>query len=237
MPANAQEVRIKSRKKAVISLSNPEMSGGIQSILEILPSSLILNSPPIMILEFCTMLGNNSGVKTFSAEERGFTKILAWGEDRVGLFASLAAGLADLNVKIITANAYTLKDRRVMDVFHITDHNDQAVVENHLKRIKTQLNKILTNTLSRSVERTINPDILMKALPVSVKQHESAGHNVTAIEVVAADRKGLLAILASALLAEDLVLKESVLVHLAKKQLICFFWFLKMERDQYPANQ
>ena len=224
MPANAQEVRIKSRKKAVVSLSNPVMSGRIQSILEILPSSLILNSPPVMILEFCTMLGNNSGVKTFSVEERGFTKILAWGDDRVGLFASLAAGLADLNVKIITANAYTLKDRRVMDVFHITDHNDQAVVEqNHLKRIKTQLNKILTNTLPLSVENTINPDILMKALPVSVKQHESAGHNVTAIEVVAADRKGLLATLSNALLVEDLVLKGVSASTFGEKAVDMFF--------------
>ena len=125
------------------------------------------------------MLNNYSGVKIISEEERGFTKILAWGEDRSGLFASLAAGLADLNVKIVTANAYTLKDSRVMDVFHITDHNDQALLEkNHLNRIKAQLNKILTNTLDVNVENTINPDILMRALPVSVKQHESAGHNV-----------------------------------------------------------
>ncbi len=224
MPASAQALRIKSRKKAVVSLSNPEMRDKVETVLEILPRSLILNSSPVITLEFCTMLNNYSGVKIFSEEERGFTKILAWGEDRNGLFASLAAGLADLNVKIITANAYTLKDRRVMDVFHITDHHDQALLEqNHLNRIKDQLNKILTNTLNIRVENTSNPDILMRALPVSVKQHESAGHNVTAIEVVAADRKGLLATLASALLSEDLILKGVSASTFGEKAVDMFF--------------
>ena len=224
MPASAQALRIKSRKKAVVSLSNLEMRDKVETVLEILPRSLILNSSPVITLEFCTMLNNYSGVKIFSEEERGFTKILAWGEDRNGLFASLAAGLADLNVKIITANAYTLKDRRVMDVFHITDHHDQALLEqNHLNRIKDQLNKILTNTLNIRVENTSNPDILMRALPVSVKQHESAGHNVTAIEVVAADRKGLLATLASALLSEDLILKGVSASTFGEKAVDMFF--------------
>ena len=224
MPSSSQELRIKSRKKAVISLSSVEKSKAIESVLEILPGSLILNSSPVITLEFCTMLDNYSGVKIISEEERGFTKILAWGEDRSGLFASLAAGLADLNVKIVTANAYTLKDSRVMDVFHITDHNDQALLEkNHLNRIKAQLNKILTNTLDVNVENTINPDILMRALPVSVKQHESAGHNVTAIEVVAADRKGLLATLASALLSEELVLKGVSASTFGEKAVDMFF--------------
>ena len=224
MPSSSQELRIKSRKKAVISLSAAEKSKAIESVLDILPGSLILNSSPVITLEFCTMLNNYSGVKIISEEERGFTKILAWGEDRSGLFASLAAGLADLNVKIVTANAYTLKDSRVMDVFHITDHNDQALLEkNHLNRIKAQLNKILTNTLDVNVENTINPDILMRALPVSVKQHESAGHNVTAIEVVAADRKGLLATLASALLSEELVLKGVSASTFGEKAVDMFF--------------
>ena len=224
MPASAQALRIKSRKKAVVSLSNLEMRDKVETVLEILPRSLILNSSPVITLEFCTMLNNYSGVKIFSEEERGFTKILAWGEDRNGLFASLAAGLADLNVKIITANAYTLKDRRVMDVFHITDHHDQALLEqNHLNRIKDQLNKILTNTLNIRVENISNPDILMRALPVSVKQHESAGHNVTAIEVVAADRKGLLATLASALLSEDLILKGVSASTFGEKAVDMFF--------------
>ena len=231
MPASAQALRIKSRKKAVVSLSNPEMSKKIKTILEILPSSLILNSSPAITLEFCTTLNNYSGVKIFFEEERGFTKILAWGEDRNGLFASLAAGLADLNIKIITANAYTLKDSRVMDVFHITDHNDQALLEqNHLNRIKVQLNKILTTGSNISVENASNPDILMRALPVSVKQHESAGHNVTAIEVIAADRKGLLATLASALLAEDLILKGVSASTFGEKAVDMFFLVSKNGR-------
>ena len=63
----------------------------------------------------------------------------------------------------------------------------------------------------------------MRALPVSVKQHESAGHNVTAIEVVAADRKGLLATLAGALLADDLVLKGVSASTFGEKAVDMFF--------------
>jgi len=63
----------------------------------------------------------------------------------------------------------------------------------------------------------------MRALPVSVKQHESAGHNVTAIEVVAADRKGLLATLASALLSEDLILKGVSASTFGEKAVDMFF--------------
>ena len=224
MPARAQGLRIKSRKKAVISLSRPNDSKNVEALLEVLPSSLILNSAPAVTLEFCTMLNNYSGVKIFSEEDRGFTKILAWGEDRIGLFASLAAGLAELNVKIITANAYTLKDSRVIDVFHITDQNDQPLFEkSYLRRVRERLNRVLTATLDVGFESHFNPDILMRALPVSVKQHESAGHNVTAIEVVAADRKGLLATLAGALLADDLVLKGVSASTFGEKAVDMFF--------------
>ena len=140
-------------------------------------------------------------------------------------YLPLSCGLADLNVKIVTANAYTLKDSsRVMDVFHITDHNDQALLEkNHLNRIKAQLNKILTSTLDVNVENTINPDILMEGIASFCQQHESAYHNVTAIEVVAADRKGLLATLASALLSEELVLKGVSASTFEKKAVDMFF--------------
>lgn len=224
MRASAQGVRIKSRKKAVISLSGPEVKKDIKSVLEILPSSLILNSAPAITLEFCGMLNNYSGVKIFPEEDRGFTKILAWGEDRNGLFASLAAGLAELNVKIVTANAYSLRDGRVIDVFHVTDQNDKGQLEkNHLKRIKERLKMALMVPMSVDFEVELNPDILMRALPVSVKQHESASHDVTAIEVIAADRKGLLATLSNSLLAEDLVLKGVSASTFGEKAVDMFF--------------
>ena len=52
MPARAQGLRIKSRKKAVISLSRPNDSKNVEALLEVLPSSLILNSAPAVTLEF-----------------------------------------------------------------------------------------------------------------------------------------------------------------------------------------
>jgi hypothetical protein len=65
--------------------------------------------------------------------------------------------------------------------------------------LRKRLEAVLDGEEPPAIKRPAKPDVLMKALPVQVRSLEAAAKTVTAIEVVAADRKGLLASLAAAI--------------------------------------
>ena len=73
------------------------------------------------------------------------------------------------------------------------------------------------------IKRPANPDILMKALPVEVRRHAAAAHDVSAIEVVAADRKGLLASLAAAIAETGVDLRGANVATFGEKAVDVFF--------------
>ena len=67
------------------------------------------------------------------------------------------------------------------------------------------------------------PDVLMKSLPVSVRPHPSATHGQTAIEVVAADRRGLLASLSGVIAEAGLTLRGANVRTFGEKAVDVFF--------------
>ena len=72
-------------------------------------------------------------------------------------------------------------------------------------------------------EGSFVPDVLMKSLPVSVRRHPSATHGQTAIEVVAADRRGLLACLSGVIADAGLILRGANVRTFGEKAVDVFF--------------
>jgi len=83
--------------------------------------------------------------------------------------------------------------------------------------------RVLAGEEPTPIKRPANPDILMKSLPVEVRRHEAAAHDVTAIEVVAADRKGLLASLAAAIAEIGVDLRGANVATFGEKAVDIFF--------------
>ncbi len=195
-----QARRIASRRESVLKMCSKSEREAVGDALAVLSKTSTLHFPPAVLLDLCRLLARESGAFLTVNESLGHTQVLVWGPDRPKLFAHLTATLAGANTKALAAYAYALLDGRILDEFHITDANDSAVSEaGQLDRLKQRLEEVLAGKVPDAIKRPANPDVLMQALPVQVRHLEAAAKSITAIEVVAADRKGLLADIAEAI--------------------------------------
>ena len=155
---------------------------------------------PTFLLTLCRLLESESGVHFIVNEENGHTQILTWGMDRSRLFFELTSALVNANTIVLVAHAYGLRDGRVLDEFQITDVKGASIAEKEqLGRIKKHLMDVHLGKTYRPSKLEVKIDALMESVPVSVRHHQTAALSLTAVEVVAADRKGLLSRLAEAI--------------------------------------
>ena len=223
LPADQAE-RLQSRRDSALGLSQPAEREAIATALAAVSNSLALHLPPARLLELCRLLLRDTGAHLEVNESLGYTRVLAWGHDRPKLFSHLTATLANANTKALTAHAYGLRDGRVLDEFHITDANNIAVSEQEqLARLRRRLEAVLEGEEPPPIKRPTKPDVLMKALPVQVRRLAAAAMSVTAIEVVAADRKGLLASLAAAIAEAGVDLRGANISTFGEKAVDVFF--------------
>ncbi|MGR8921183.1 MAG: [protein-PII] uridylyltransferase [Gammaproteobacteria bacterium] len=216
--------RMEARKGSVLKLASRGERDRIGMALGIVPSSMALHFPPDQLLETARMLTREYGVAISQSATNGHTEVHAWGLDRPALFADLTATLAHANTKVMAANAYGLRDGRVLDEFYITDGNDKPVTESgQVERLEKRLLRVLEGEKPKPVKRPANPDILMKKQRVQVRQHTAAAHHVTAIEVVAADRRGLIADLAAAIATTGVNLHGASIATFGEKAVDVFF--------------
>jgi [protein-PII] uridylyltransferase len=195
-----QDKRIESRRNSVRKSCEPHEKVQVNAALAVISKALTLHFPPKPLFELCRMLGQESGAELNVEAGQGYTRVLVWGRDRPKLFSQLTATLAHANTKVMTVHAFTLRDGRMLDEFHVVDANDAPVREaGQLERLRKRLKKVLGGEEPAAITRPTDPDITMKHQSVEVRRHLAAAHHVTAIEVVAADRKGLLASLAAAI--------------------------------------
>jgi [protein-PII] uridylyltransferase len=219
-----QENRIQARKRSVRELCDPDDLAQVNAALVTISNTLMLHSPPSMLLDLCLKLEQQRGVHLAVNEAMGYTRVLAWGRDRPKLFSHLTATLAHANTKVMSAHAYALRDGRVLDDFRITDATDKPISESaQMGRLRDRLQRVLDGEAPAPIERPKEPDVLMKALSVQVRWHAAAAHNVTAIEVVAADRKGLLAHLAATLADTGVSLRGANISTFGEKAVDVFF--------------
>jgi len=219
-----QAERADARKRSVLSLAEPAERKALKVTLDVLSTTITLQFPPTVLLSLCRLLDRECGVHLVVNEATGYTQVFAWGRDRPKLFSHLTATLSNASAKVLTAHAYALRDGRVLDEFHITDANDNPLSEaDQAARLCKRLERVLGGEEPSPIKRPANPDILMKALPVEVRRHAAAAHDVSAIEVVAADRKGLLASLAAAIAETGVDLRGANVATFGEKAVDVFF--------------
>ncbi len=219
-----KESRLESRRESVLAMCEPDERDAVAKTFAVLSSTLTLHFPPALLLDLCRMLVRESGAHLTVNESLGYTQVLAWAVDRPKLFSHLTATLANANTKALTAHAYALRDGRILDEFHITDAADNPVGDpDQLERLRQHIEVVLDGTEPPPVELPAVPDVLMRALPVEVRHLEAAAKSITAIEVVAADRKGLLAELAAAIAETDIDLRGANISTFGEKAVDVFF--------------
>ena len=219
-----QEKRLESRRESVLKMCQKNERIEIRTSLEVLSNTCTLHFTPTVLLDLCRLLARESGAYLTVNESLGHTQVIVWGPDRPKLFAHLTATLAGANTKALAAYAYALRDGRILDEFHITDSRDAAVTEaGQLDRLRQHLEEVLAGKTPDPIKRPAKPDVLMQALPVEVRHLEAAAKSITAIEVVAANRKGLLADIAGAIAETKFDVRGANIATFGEKAVDVFF--------------
>jgi len=179
----------------------------IKSVLEALPRRCAMHFPPNQLSPICTLLAKSSLLTSGTTyavgyhidHERCDTMIMVAAQEKEGLFAQLTAVIAAGQINVVAAHAFTLKEGKVLDVFYVQDKQNKPLIhEADLTRLTSRINNVFIENKPLSAPHTPNVrhTVLMDRVPVRVRDLPLASSKVTAIEIAAADRVGLLANLA-----------------------------------------
>ncbi len=128
--------------------------------------------------------------------KRGSAEIFIYMQDRDGIFAQIAAHLDQLGLTILAAKLRTSRDGYVINSFHVLERDGSPVIDLlREQQIATRLKRCLKDPqpLCFKIERKPGRHLKHFALPVEIHFHSDPRHNYSVMELVAADRPGLLA--------------------------------------------
>ena len=147
-------------------------------------------------------LGGNPGpvVDLRHDRQRGGTDILIYMPSRDRLFEQIAADLDRLGLTIAEARITTTDDDWALDSFLVLDRSGAPVEDPHrIRQIRDRLNRLLATADGGRQPRRHPPHQYRHfQVPVEVHFHTDEAADRTVLELIAADRPGLLAQVADA---------------------------------------
>lgn len=138
----------------------------------------------------------------------GGTEILVYMPDRLGLFAAITATLDQLNLNIQDARIMGLEDKTyALDIYTVLDERNQPIQDKQrLKEIQQKLEQALTKPSSYStiIRRKTARTLKHFNIKTQISLSNLADKQQTRLDIIAADRPGLLAKIGSILSAHNI---------------------------------
>jgi len=226
-PGETLEQRIRLRVESTLEKCVPQEQEVARRILAGLPWRLVMHFRSTQLASVVQVLmraGEGHAVDIQTDTGRGETRILVLAGNREGLFADLTATIAAGHIGIVAAHAFALKDGRVLDVFHVQDASRRPLeVEGDIERLRQRVEDILDGKRIGMPAPAIRPGVLMRRQAVSVRELPLASSRQTAIEVVAADRPGLLAAFAQSIAGVGVDIRGASVSTFGEKVVDVFF--------------
>lgn len=154
--------------------------------------------------------------------DRGFTEVVVCTWDRLGLLAKIAGSFAAVGLNIVRADIYTRADNVVLDIFQVCDEQVRHVQD--ISRLK-QMEHLLTIALSPNssgehalrtwMQHASEPstaDLAKSAKTPMVMIDNERSDDYTVLEILAADRVGLLHDILEAVSAGDVDIAHAIIV-------------------------
>ncbi|HKI60838.1 MAG TPA: [protein-PII] uridylyltransferase [Mariprofundaceae bacterium] len=193
----AARQRYEMRMQTVLETTSGEPER-IQQAMHLLSQQCVMHFAPGKLRRIVGMLMETEtfGVRSWVDEQQGETLIFVLAPDSRGLFASLAAILTSGHANIVAAQAYTLADGRALDVFYLQGEDGAPFdIQSDLQRIEEKIQALIDGKekIDAGAEPRVKINVLMRQVPVRVRELPDASSHETAIEVSAADHPGLLA--------------------------------------------
>ena len=188
----------------------------------------VMHFPPRHLMDIIPLISDSDGdaVKFWVDHDRSETLFYIVARPRPGLFAALAATLTTGHASILAAQAYMLSDGRVLDVFHLQGPDGMPFdVPSDLERLEERARNLLEAEVLPEIviDKAFKVNVLMRNVPVRVRELPKASFRETAIEVSAADQPRLLARLADAITKEAYTLHGASVSTFGERAVDVFF--------------
>jgi len=221
------QARIRARIESVLNAAEDQERTQLSQLLKALPLRALIHFPPLQLLAIGRLMihgKDKPAVDVYIDIIRGETEVLILANNHEGLFAKLTTTIARGHVNIVAAKAFDLGSGRVLDVFHVQNARGRPLSEEYdQQRLLKRIEAVLMGTPPEIRVSTLKPHVLMKRVPVSVHALPSASSRQTAIEIVAADRPGLLAQLAVTIAEQGINVRGASISTFGEKVADVFF--------------
>jgi [protein-PII] uridylyltransferase len=225
----ALKARVVGRIEAVRDLADEGEREALSVVLEALPWRCVMQFPAAQLLALGHMLqgaGDGEAIEIHADPRRSETVVMVAAKERSRLFAALTSVLATGHVNIIAAQAFEISHGRVLDVFHVQGPDGGPLqVQADIDRLKARIAQTMAEDKLTPPAKVSgrNISVLMRQVPVSVRELPLASTRQTAIEVTAADRQGLLARFAYVISAAGYDLKGAAISTFGERVVDVFF--------------
>lgn len=189
--------RAQVRLDSTLQLASASEKQCIQDALSLLSWRAVLHHPPKHLLKLALVVANSKAENNIEFQLdtlRGDTRIVIVAEDRQGLFASLTAAIATSHINVLAAEIYHLGDGRCLDIFHVQQASGKVLDDVSMQeRLHQRISAVLQGEKRPQLRFKYKETLLMKRVRVRVQQLSMGSSQQTVLQVVAADRLGLLA--------------------------------------------
>ena len=155
-----------------------------------------------------TALKEGGASYAIASRLKGALTLMVCGEDRPGLFADLAGTLANLGANVVSAQVFTNRSGRILDIFILQDGSQQPYGlkdASRLQRLETALEQTLSGTSVKepAAARMGRREAAFLVQP-SAQIRNDVSTEYTVVDIAGRDRPGLLYDVASVLAESDL---------------------------------
>ena len=186
------EARAERRRKALV-----DQVGSVPTImLEMETAYWTGFDPDDLAWQASVLTDNNDTVAHRYLADGGAVAIIVSGADRTGLFADLAGTLARLGANVVSAQVFTSKSGRIVDIFMLQDHNKAAFAAGdapRMERLEAAMRDALAgNPITGDVKTRAGRREAAFLVQPSVQIRDDLSAEYTVIDVGGRDRPGLL---------------------------------------------
>jgi [protein-PII] uridylyltransferase len=186
------EARAERRRKALV-----DQIGSVPTImLEMETAYWTGFDPDDLAWQASVLTDNDDTVAHRYLADGGAVAIIVSGADRTGLFADLAGTLARLGANVVSAQVFTSKSGRIVDIFMLQDNNKAAFAAGdapRMERLEAAIRAALAgHPITGEVKTRAGRREAAFLVQPSVQIRDDISAEYTVIDVAGRDRPGLL---------------------------------------------
>ncbi len=175
----------------------------VNHFIETMPERYFLSTPENDVPGHFELMEQFKGKQAVSSvehfPERDCSSVIVCTYDRPGLFAAITGVLTALHLDILNARIFTSSDGRILDIFRVSHHgrSDVVMAEQKWAKFRSTLAGVLEGKINVAllVESSRSSLFLQKRVPkvsTVVQIDNEASNDFTIVEVLTADRIGVL---------------------------------------------